>query len=62
MFESKKQKSIEIAKKVFEKEITELKRIMLNLGESFIEALEMMEACTGRIVVTGIGKSGQDSL
>lgn len=58
MIESKKQKSIEIAKKVFEKEITELKRIMLNLGESFIEALEMMEACTGRIVVTGIGKSG----
>ena len=32
------------------------------LGESFAEALEVLRACRGRVIVTGMGKSGHVGL
>ncbi|UIJ36701.1 KpsF/GutQ family sugar-phosphate isomerase [Desulfobaculum bizertense] len=39
-------------------EIEGLRRVRDRLNGSFIQALEIMGGCTGRVVVTGIGKSG----
>ncbi|MDR2825658.1 MAG: SIS domain-containing protein, partial [Deltaproteobacteria bacterium] len=46
------------AKKAFSIEIEGLATVMDNLGPSFNLAVNMLEACRGRVVVTGIGKSG----
>ncbi|WP_461210304.1 KpsF/GutQ family sugar-phosphate isomerase [Desulfocurvus sp. DL9XJH121] len=35
-----------------------LARVSSRLGESFVEALDLMAGCAGRVVVTGLGKSG----
>lgn len=43
---------------VFEKEIAGLRAVQQRLGSSFLEAVELIDACRGRIVVTGVGKSG----
>lgn len=39
-------------------EIEALKRVMGRLGDDFVEAVELIIACKGRVVVTGMGKSG----
>ena len=49
---------IDHARQVLEIEAKSLMEISGNLDESFTRACEMLLACKGRIVVSGIGKSG----
>ena len=49
---------IDHARQVLEIEAKSLMEISGNLDESFTQACEMLLACKGRIVVSGIGKSG----
>lgn len=46
------------AREVLDIEIEGLKAVRDRLGEPFAQALVLMMSCTGRIVVTGLGKSG----
>ena len=46
------------AKKAIEIEIEGLRRVQDRLGASFQGAVELLLGCKGRVVVTGIGKSG----
>ena len=49
---------IELAREVFDIEIEGLVAVREQLDGGFQEALDLLAACTGRVVVTGIGKSG----
>lgn len=49
---------ISIGKNVFDMEINELLRIKETLGERFETAVNTIYECKGRVVVTGVGKSG----
>lgn len=49
------------ARRVFEIEIESVQAVGARLGETFVEAVELMRACVerrGKIVVVGVGKSG----
>ncbi len=46
------------AHRTFQTEIAGLKTVEASLDHSFQEAVSMLLACEGRVVVTGIGKSG----
>ena len=48
----------ERAKEIFAEEITELEKLGLSIDECFDEAVEMIYACRGKLVVMGIGKTG----
>jgi arabinose-5-phosphate isomerase len=48
----------DIGRQVLEAEAQAVKDLVARLGPSFDAAVEAMSACTGRIVVTGMGKSG----
>ena len=48
----------ERAKEIFAEEITELEKLGLSIDERFDEAVEMIYACHGKLVVMGIGKTG----
>jgi len=50
--------SISIAKNVFESEIEALGFVRENLDEAFDFAVQLILACTGRVIVCGMGKSG----
>ena len=50
--------SIEIAKQVFETETASLELVKDSLDENFTKAVDLMLKVTGRVVVTGMGKSG----
>ena len=50
--------SRETARKVLEIEAEAIRELIPRLGESFDRAVETLLACTGRVVVTGMGKSG----
>jgi arabinose-5-phosphate isomerase len=50
--------SLDAARKVLEIEADAIRRQIDNLGEAFEKALEAIETSTGRLCVTGIGKSG----
>jgi arabinose-5-phosphate isomerase len=43
---------------VLEKEIAGLRAVQARLGESFPTAVDLLHACSGRVIVTGVGKSG----
>jgi arabinose-5-phosphate isomerase len=43
---------------VFDKEIAGLRAVQQRLGASFVAAVDLLEACSGRVVVSGVGKSG----
>ena len=45
-------------KRVLDVEIEALQTVRQNLGESFSVAVDLLASCPGRVVVTGIGKSG----
>ncbi|MBT8763481.1 KpsF/GutQ family sugar-phosphate isomerase [Desulfohalobiaceae bacterium Ax17] len=49
---------IKIAKQVLDIEIQGLIKVKDDLNNSFTQAIELLGRCQGRIVVTGIGKSG----
>lgn len=44
--------------RVIDTEIQSLKDLRDRLDQTFVRAIELMEACKGRVVVTGMGKSG----
>lgn len=54
-----KNKVIEIAKNVLKIEAESILALTDRIDDSFVKAVEMMLACKGKVVVTGIGKSGQ---
>ena len=49
---------LERAYEVFNIEIEAVTHVRDHLGASFAEAVDLIAACTGRVAVTGIGKSG----
>jgi len=49
---------IQSAQRTLSLEITALQDLLPRLGEDFVRACELMLACTGRVVVVGMGKSG----
>jgi arabinose-5-phosphate isomerase len=53
-----KQNSFDLAKKVFDVEAQAILALKDRIGDSFQKAVELIVACKGKVVVTGIGKSG----
>ena len=51
-------KSRDVAKEVFDIEIEELKKIKGNIDDAFDKAVEIVLSAKGRLVITGMGKSG----
>ena len=49
---------IEEARKVIELEIEALRCLLDKIDENFEKAAELIKECTGRVFVTGVGKSG----
>ena len=49
---------IETAREVFKQEIESLEKIKSNLNDSFTRAVDILYKATGRVIVSGIGKSG----
>ncbi len=49
---------IETARKVLQIEAQALTDLAARIDESFVKAVELMLACDGRVVITGMGKSG----
>ena len=50
---------IEEAVRVLDIEARAIQNLKTRLGDSFIKALDLLGSCSGKIVVTGMGKSGQ---
>ncbi|MGD0922072.1 MAG: hypothetical protein ABSA70_09945, partial [Terriglobia bacterium] len=50
--------SLETARKVLEIEAKTLSELVSRLDERFTRAVEILFSCPGRVVVTGLGKSG----
>ena len=49
---------LEIARKVISIEVEAVEHLLEELDENFINAVEMIHDCKGRVIVTGLGKSG----
>jgi len=54
----KKTEILNIARKVMQIEADAVTSLAARLDEQFVSAVEVLLACTGRVVVTGMGKSG----
>jgi arabinose-5-phosphate isomerase len=50
---------LEEAGRVLDIESRAIQNLKVRLGESFIKALDLLQACEGKVAVTGMGKSGQ---
>jgi arabinose-5-phosphate isomerase len=50
--------SRDVARQVLQVEADAIRNLMDNLGEEFDRAVELIAACEGRLVLTGMGKSG----
>ncbi|MEN3029064.1 MAG: KpsF/GutQ family sugar-phosphate isomerase [Aquificaceae bacterium] len=46
------------ARRVFDVEIKTLERLKESLDEHFIRAVELIRSCEGKVITTGVGKSG----
>ena len=46
------------ARRVIEEEVRGIERLKESLGEDFLQAVELILNCEGKVIVTGIGKSG----
>jgi arabinose-5-phosphate isomerase len=53
-----KQASLAAAMRVLEAEAEAIRSLVPRVGESFLQAVELAAGCTGKIAVTGLGKSG----
>ncbi len=53
-----KDDAIELAKRVLETEAHAIQGLIPQLGPSFPRAIELLQECAGRVIVTGMGKSG----
>lgn len=49
---------IEISRSVFDQEVSELKKVRSRIGSEMEHAVELIFACKGKAIVTGIGKTG----
>jgi len=56
--DEKNSRIIEEAKKVLKIEYQAIRSLMGKIDESFIQAIDILYHCKGRIIVTGMGKSG----
>ena len=52
-------KDLEEANRVLDIEARAIASLKGRLGESFVKAVKMLDACEGKVIVTGMGKSGQ---
>lgn len=50
--------TLDVARQVLETEAEAIRRLVESIGEDFERAVDMVAACTGRVVWTGMGKSG----
>ena len=50
--------AVKRAKEIFEQEILELQKLSNIIGNEINEVVEMIYACTGKLVIMGIGKTG----
>ncbi|MGL4667852.1 MAG: KpsF/GutQ family sugar-phosphate isomerase, partial [Saezia sp.] len=50
--------TLECAKRTIEIEVTEVQRLKERLDESFVRAVQLVMNAKGRVIVSGIGKSG----
>ena len=48
----------ELAKEVFDIEANSILRLKENIGVNFDKAIDLMYSCKGRVIITGMGKSG----
>ncbi len=53
-----KKKVLEIANQVFSDEIDGIKKLGTNLNDDFLASVKAILDCAGKVIVTGIGKSG----
>ncbi|VVD82544.1 arabinose 5-phosphate isomerase [Pandoraea eparura] len=51
-------RALEVAREVLRTEADAIERVSAHLDDSFFEAISLLLACRGRVVVTGMGKSG----
>lgn len=51
-------RSLGLARQVFEGQARALDAIGSSLNEDFLKAVELILACTGKVIVSGMGKSG----
>ena len=51
-------KIIQLARDVFEVEIGALQKVLSNIDDNFVKAIESIIKCKGKVIVTGMGKSG----
>lgn len=49
---------LELAHRVLVVEADAIRRVAERLDQRFVRAVDLLESCRGRVVVTGIGKSG----
>lgn len=49
---------IERSKQIFKQEIAEFQKVANSIGDEFNQAIEMIYACKGKVVIMGIGKTG----
>jgi arabinose-5-phosphate isomerase len=52
------QKDLEHAKRVLSIEVAGLNKLSQSLNETLTNALDVLQNITGRVIVTGMGKSG----
>ncbi len=50
--------SIKIAKKVLKIEAQAIMEVRKSLDENFVKAIDLLHECKGKVVITGLGKSG----
>ena len=55
------QASLATAIRVLEAEADAIRNLVGRLGESFLKAVDLTVECTGKIAVTGLGKSGEEN-
>ncbi len=53
-----KPNAISLARQVIQEEMDALARLLSNLNGEFERAIDILEQCQGRVVITGMGKSG----
>ena len=52
------QQIIELAQRTLQVEAEALNVMAANLGEEFLSAVDAVLACSGKLIITGMGKSG----
>lgn len=58
MTDNEKARIVEVARRAVHTEMLALQEMEQRLGDAFAEAVETILACTGKCIVTGMGKSG----